>query len=96
MSRKIYKDIPRMIRNLKVIEQYNNFRQLGAKEDIDYLKEKVNNLLNIKDMPTLIEEFTWCAKMSNIYYDEIDTEFKIHFLAEERKRGLDEFGFTTI
>lgn len=51
---KLFKDIPRMIRNLNIIEQYNNFRQLDAAEDILYLREKVNNLYNIKDTQELI------------------------------------------
>lgn len=51
---KLFKDIPRMIRNLNIIEQYNNFRQLDAAEDILYLREKVNNLYNIKDIQELI------------------------------------------
>ena len=46
---KLYKDIPRMIFMIQVIEQYNNQLQLGAEEDIVWLKEKVNNLLTIKD-----------------------------------------------
>ena len=91
MSNKIFKDIPRMVRNIKVIEQYNNFMQLGATEEINYLKERVNKLLTIKDIPELIKEFTWCAKMSNMFYDEIDPEFKINFTAEEKKKEQDNF-----
>jgi hypothetical protein len=88
---KLYKDIPRMRKNLKVIEQYNNFRQLGAEEDINYLNQKINNLLEIKDTQNLIKEFTWCCKMINIYYDEIEPEFKKQILQEEIKRELEEF-----
>lgn len=90
---KLHKDIPRMVRILKVIEQYNNFKQLGAAEDINYLKEKVNGLTNIKDMKELVKEFTWCAKMINSYYDIIDPEFKQIVLKEERDKELKEFGF---
>ena len=75
MSR-IHKDIPRILLYLKVIEQYNNFRQLGAEEDINYLKDKSNNLFIIKDTQELIKEFTWCCKMCNMYYDEIEPGFK--------------------
>ena len=89
---KLYKDIPRMIRSLNIIEQYNNFRQLGAQEDIDYLRDRVNNLVNIKDLTELIKEFTWCAKMSNMYLDEIDPDFKAFYLAEERRIEKEEFG----
>jgi len=81
---KLFKDVSKMIIDLKIIEQYNNFRQLGAEEDIIYLKEKVNNLYNIKDTQKLIEEFNWCIKMVNIYYDEIEPEFKKYILIEER------------
>ena len=88
---KIYKDINVMIRNLRVIEQYNNFRQLDASEDIFFLKEKVNNLLAIKDNQKLIEEFNWCCKMVNMYYLEIEPEFKQQILKEERKKELEEF-----
>jgi hypothetical protein len=72
--------------NMKVITQYNNFSQLGGDEDIIYLKEKIDKLLEIEDTEELIKEFTWCAKMSNMYYDEIDPKFKNHCLQEERKR----------
>lgn len=91
MSNKLYRDIPRMVRNMKIIEQYNNFKQLGAEEDIKFLKDKIDNLLNIKDITELIKEFTWCAKMSNMYIDEIDPEFKKFILAEERKREDEDF-----
>ena len=73
---KIHRDIPRILLYLKVIEQYNNFSQLGAEEDINFLKEKANNLLNIKDTQELIKEFTWCCKMVNMYYNEIEPAFK--------------------
>lgn len=79
---KLHKDISRMSYYIKVIEQYNNFKQLGAKEEIDFLKEKVNNLLNIKDVSKLIEEFNWCSKMINMFYDEIDSDFKKQMLKE--------------
>jgi hypothetical protein len=88
---KLHNDIPRMIRSLKIIEQYNNFKQLGGKEDIDFLKEKVNNLLNIKNTEELIKEFTWCAKMINMYITEIDPEFKKYFHEEEKKKEKEEF-----
>jgi hypothetical protein len=91
MSNKLYRDIPRMVRNMKIIEQYNNFKQLGAEEDIKFLKEKIDNLLKIKDISELIKEFTWCAKMTNMYIDEIDPEFKTFFLKEERKREEEDF-----
>jgi hypothetical protein len=91
MSNKLYRDIPRMVRNMKIIEQYNNFKQLGAEEDIQFLKDKIDNLLNIKDIPELIKEFTWCAKMTNMYIDEIDPEFKKFILAEERRREAEDF-----
>jgi len=86
MANRIYNEIYRMKYNMKVIEQYNNFHQLGGNEDINYLKERVEKLLEIKDTEELIKEFTWCAKMSNMYYDEIDPEFKKACLKEERDR----------
>jgi hypothetical protein len=91
MSNKIYRDIPRLIRNMKIIEQYNNFHQLGAEEDIKFLREKIDNLLIIKNTTELIKDFMWCAKMTNMYIDEIDPEFKSQILKEERKKELDEF-----
>lgn len=82
---RLFNEIPRLIRNLKVIEQYNNFRQLGATDDILFLREKINNLYNLTgDTEKLIEEFNYCAKMINMFYDEIDPEFKIQILKEER------------
>ena len=92
MSNRIYNEIYRMKYNMKVIEQYNNFHQLGGNEDINYLKEKVDKLLEIKDTEELIKEFTWCAKMINMYIDEIDPEFKRHFYKEEQRKELEEFG----
>lgn len=89
---KLYKDIPRMIRSLKIIEQYNNYKQLGAIEDINYLIERVNSLIYIKNSVELIEEFTWCVKMINMYLEEIDPEFKRHFYKEEQRKELEEFG----
>ena len=83
---KLFKDVSKMLYNLTVIQQYNNFRQLGAEEDIEYLKNKVNNLYNIKDSVKLVEEFTWCAKMVNSYYESIDSDFKRHCLREERNK----------
>jgi len=80
---KLHNDIRRMKRMINVINQYNNFTQLGAKEEIDYLNKKIENLLNIKDTQKLIEEFKWCTKMCNMFYDEIDTEFKKQILKEE-------------
>ena len=82
---KLYNDIRRMLRNLNVIEQYNNFVQLGATEDILFLKEKVNNLYNIKETDKLIEEFQYCAKMVNMFYDQIDYEFKKKMIEEEKE-----------
>ncbi|MCK9416705.1 hypothetical protein M0Q97_08630 [Candidatus Dojkabacteria bacterium] len=73
---KLYKDIPRMIFMIQVIEQYNNQLQLGAEEDIAWLKEKVNNLLEIKDTNKLITDFIECVDMINKYYDAIDPEWK--------------------
>jgi hypothetical protein len=83
---KLFKDVSKMLYNLNVIQQYSNFRQLGDEEDIIYLRDKVNNLYNIKDSVKLVEEFTWCAKMVNSYYAAIDSEFKHHCLQEEIKR----------
>lgn len=85
-SGKLYKDIPRMVRMLNIIDQYNNYRQLGAAEDIMYLRDKTNNLYNIKDSSELIKDFTYCVKMINMYFDEIDPEFKKYILKEELKR----------
>lgn len=82
---KLYKDIPRLIRMLKIIEQYNNYRQLGAIDDIIFLRDKTNNLYHITDTPELIKEFNYCVKMISMYFDEIEPEFKKHILKEELK-----------
>lgn len=84
---KLHRDIPRMIDSLSTIEQYNNYRQLGAIEDIIFLKEKVNNLYNVKDAQELIKDFSWCAKMINMYLAEIEPEFKEFMLKEQKKRA---------
>ena len=83
---KLFKDIPRMIKNLQMIEQYNNFHNFGSNEDVDYLRKKVDNLHNIKNTDELIKEFMWCAKMINMYIDEIDPEFKRFFIKEDREK----------
>lgn len=84
---KIHNDIRRLFGILNIIEQYNNFRQLGATEDIIFLKEKVTSLNSIKDTQELIKEFNWCCKMCNMYYDEIDPVFK-KFALEEQRNSL--------
>jgi len=85
---KLYNDIPKLKWELKIIEQYNNFKQLGAEEDIKFLKDKVYNLLNIKDIPKLIEEFTYCVKMVNMFFNEIDPEFKRYSYKEEVNKDI--------
>ena len=84
---KLHNDIRRLFGILNIIEQYNNFRQLGATEDIIFLREKVTNLYSIKDTQELIKEFNWCCKMCNMYYDEIDPSFK-KFALEEQRNSL--------
>jgi len=79
---KLHNDIPKLLKIVKIIEQYNNFKQLGAEEDIEFLKEKIINLYNITDTLELIKDFSWCVKVTNMFYDEIDTEFKKHSLKE--------------
>jgi hypothetical protein len=73
---KLYKDIPRMIFMIQVIEQYNNQLQLGAEDDIVWLKYKTNNLLTIKDTDKLIMDFIECVDIVNKYYNAIDPEWK--------------------
>jgi hypothetical protein len=90
MSR-LHNDISKMIRNLRVIEQFNNWKQLGGKEEIEFLKEKVNKLTTIKDNQELLKEYTWCAKMTNMFIDEIDPEFKRYFYQEEKKKEEEDF-----
>jgi len=84
---KLYSDIYRMSNMINTIEQYNNFNQLGAKEDIIYLRDKIKNLYNIKNTDELVKEFTFCAKMVNIYHDDIDSEFKKYVLEEIKKEN---------
>ena len=91
---KLYKDIPRMMYMIEVVEQYNNQMRLGAEEDISWLKEKVNDILIITDINKLITEFMECADIVNKYYDAIDPEWKIELKKaklkaeeEERIRG---------
>jgi hypothetical protein len=85
---KLYKDIPRLYLYLKVIEQYNNFQLLGANEEIKFIKEKIDNLYKITDVQKIIEDFKWCANMVQMFYDEIDPEFKkdtLIAIAKERE-----------
>lgn len=84
---KLFNDISRMNRIIKVIEQYNNFKQLGIEDDIEYLKKRVDELYTIKDSTKLVDSFTWCAKMLNSYYEMIDYEFKKNFLKEEEEEN---------
>jgi len=88
---KLHKDIPRMVRIINIVEQYNNFKQLGAEEDIKLIRERINNLKSIKNTEELIIEFKWCVKMCNMYYDEIDSDFKSQILKEELERELLDF-----
>lgn len=83
---KLTNDISRMKYYLRIIEQFNNFRQLDANEEIIFLKDKIDNLYNIKDTQQLIEEFKWCANMVNLFYNEIDPDFKLQALREEELR----------
>ncbi len=85
MAGKIFKDIPRMMRNLIVVEQYNNFKQMNIKDEIYYIRNKVENLINIKDTKILIEEFIWCSNIINKLYNEVDGEFKKFFIEQEKK-----------
>lgn len=56
---RLFKEIPRLLYNLKIIEYYNNFSQMGLKDEIDSLKIKVNNLYNLKDnVDELIMNYT--------------------------------------
>lgn len=87
MSNRIYNEISRMKYNMKIIEQYNNYNLMGANEEIEYLKVRINKLMDIKNTQELIDEFKWCAKMSNMFYNEIDDEFKRACLSEEKKRS---------
>ena len=80
---KLFNDILRMKRIIKVLEQYNNFKQLKLEDDIEYLKKRLDELYNIKDSSKLIESFNWCTKMLNTYYEQVDIEFKKIFLKEE-------------
>ena len=73
---KLYKDIPKMKNYIHIIEQYNNYMLMGANDDIEYIKQKIENLINIKDSQLLIEEFNWCSKIVNSYYNVIDPSFK--------------------
>jgi hypothetical protein len=84
MSR-LHNDISKMIRTIRVIEQFNNFKQLGGKDEIEFLKEKVNKLTTIKNKQELLKEYIWCTKMLNSYYDLIDSDFKKQMLKEERE-----------
>jgi hypothetical protein len=81
---RLFNEIPKMLKRLSMISQYNNFRQLGAEDDITYLHEKITDLYDMKDnTELLIKEFNYCAKMINMYYDEIDSDFKKKTLEED-------------
>lgn len=72
---KLFKDIEKMKHQIIIIEQYNNFRQLGMEDDISFLKGKIENLYNIYDSEKLIENFKWCANIVNDLYYKVDKEF---------------------
>jgi len=73
---RLFSEVPKLLKRIQMIEQYNNFTQLGATEEINYLKEKVNNLYNLKDdAEKLISEFTYCVETINLFYYQIDKEF---------------------
>lgn len=83
---RLYREVPRLLKRIQMIEHYNNFAQLGAGEDIKYLKERINNLYNLKDdAEKLVTEFTYCAEAVNMFYYQIDKEFIIRVLADEQK-----------
>jgi len=82
---KLSNDIHKMLGYLKIIQQYNFFAQLGNEDDIDYLKDKVDNLYYIDDNEQLIKDFEWCANMVNMLYDEVDSDFKKRLLIEENE-----------
>lgn len=87
---KIYKDIPRMLYMLQIIEQYNNQMRIGAEDDIKYLVEKTNNILKLTDPKQIVTDFTYCAKLINDFYYSIDTEWVITLKkAEELKKQQD-------
>ena len=46
------------------------------KDEILFLRNKVENLTKISDTNKLISEFKWCADMVNSFYNEIDPKFK--------------------
>ena len=81
---KLINDIHKMLGYIKIIQQYNFFSQLGNEEDIDYLRDKVDNLYYIDDTDKLIKDFEWCADMVNQLYNEVDPEFKKKLLKEEQ------------
>ena len=83
-------EIARMMRAVAIIKQYNNFRQLGAEEDIDFLKEKLEKLIASKDPKEIQKEFMWCAKMINMYWNEIEPEFKQQIAKEEKEAARKE------
>jgi len=83
---RLFNEIPKMLKRLSIISQYNNFRQLGVDDDIVYLNEKITDLYDMKDdTELLIKEFNYCAKMINMLYDEIDYDFKKKILEEGKE-----------
>ena len=81
---KLSNNIRKMKFYIKVIEEYNRFRNLGAEEDLEFLKLKVDNLFTLKDNNILIEQFEWCSKMLNMYYNEIEYDFKKKYIEDEK------------
>lgn len=72
---KLFNDVKKMKFQIIVLEQYNNFKQLGIEEEIKFIKEKIDNLYNIKDTNKLIEDFKHCAKMINPLYLLVEPKF---------------------
>ena len=84
---KIYKDIPRMLYMLQIIEQYNNQMQLGAEDDIKYLVEKTNNILKLNNPKQFVDDFKYCENFVNNFYHSFDNEwFNALKKAEELKK----------
>lgn len=87
---KIFKDIPRMLYMITIIEQYNNQMRLGAEEEIIYLHDKTNNILKLNDPIQIVEEFKSCVELINEFYYNIDPEwFKAMNDAEKLKAQIE-------
>lgn len=72
---KLNNDLKQLMRRMLIVEQYNNFHQLGAQEDITYINGKILNIPKITNTEELIKELKWVINIVDSYFYEVDKDF---------------------